>query len=76
MRRCSLETPEVGIYKRKQESKKTRTRPIKRPRKKEKTFFFLDDFLGRVLHNETVNGHKHALTIKYGSLLNGSVLCV
>ena len=47
---------EVGIYKRKQESKKTtkqeldqesdqeskktRTRPRKRPRKKEKTFFF------------------------------------
>ena len=28
--------PEVGIYKRKQESKKTRTRP----RKKEKTIFF------------------------------------
>ena len=31
---------EVGIYKRKQESKKTRTRPRKRPRKKEITFFF------------------------------------
>ena len=27
--------PEVGIYKRKQESKKTRFRPKKRPRKKE-----------------------------------------
>ena len=46
----SLHHPEVGIYKRKQESKKTkldqesdqetRTRPRKRPRKKEKTFFF------------------------------------
>ena len=33
--------PEMGIYKRKQESKKTRTRP----RKKKKTFFFLDHFL-------------------------------
>ena len=37
---CVLEKfsnwPEVGIYKRKQESKKTRTRP----RKKEKTFFY------------------------------------
>ena len=29
-----------------QENKKTRTRPRKRPRKKEKTFFFLDHFLG------------------------------
>ena len=28
--------PEVGIYKRKQESKKTRTRPRKRSRKQEK----------------------------------------
>ena len=28
---------EVGIYKRKQESKKTRTRPRKRSRKKKKT---------------------------------------
>ena len=59
-------TPEVGIYKRKQEikqqeldqesdqenketRKKARTRPRKRPRKKEKTFFFLDHFLGRVI---------------------------
>ena len=49
----SLHTTEVGIYKRKQESKKTKrhafyqernktrcSRPRKRPRKKEKTFFF------------------------------------
>ena len=28
-------TPEVGIYKRKQESKKTRTQPRKRSRKKD-----------------------------------------
>ena len=54
---------EVGIYKRKQESKKAGTRPIKRSRKQEgkqeldqesdqekkKTTFFLDHFLGRVL---------------------------
>ena len=31
---------EIGIYKRKQESKKTRTRPRKRRRQKDKTFFF------------------------------------
>ena len=50
---------EVGIYKRKQESKKTRikrTRPRKRSRKQENDqekkknlYFFLDYFLGRAL---------------------------
>ena len=39
---------EVGIYNRKQEIKKTRIRPRKRPRKKKKLSFFLDHFLGRV----------------------------
>ena len=63
---AAIVTSEVGIYKRKQESKKTRkheldqesdqenkktrTRLRQRPRKKGKTFFFLDHFLGRVFY--------------------------
>ena len=40
---------DVRIYKRKQESKKTRTRPRKWSRKKKVFSFFLGRFLGRVL---------------------------